>query len=64
MLGVGNTSRGLGGMSEIHDTSHNNTTMTSSLLKSQYLSMVASMKSRPVLLNSNAAGESKYQKNV
>ena len=56
MLGVGNTSRGLGGMSELHDTSHN--TMTSSLLKSQYLSMVASMKSRPVLLNTNAAGES------
>ena len=47
----GNTSRGLGGHSELHDTSHS---MTSSLLKSQYLSMVASMKSsRPVLLNTS-----------
>ena len=46
----GNTSRGLGGQhtSELHETSHS---MTSSLLKSQYLSIVASMKSRPVLLN-------------
>ena len=38
----------------------------SALLKSQYLSMVASMKSRPVVLNTNAAsgthgGELKYQ---
>ena len=46
MLGVGsgaNTSRGLGGINE-STTGGNNQSMTSSLLKSQYLSMVASMK--------------------
>ena len=46
MLGVGsgpNTSRGLGGINE-SSSGGNNQSMTSSLLKSQYLSMVASMK--------------------
>ena len=43
MLG-GNTSRGLGGLNESTAANHS---MTSSLLKSQYLSMVASMKATP-----------------
>ncbi len=46
MLGVGssNTSRGLGGFAGNESSMMGNQSMTSSLLKSQYLSMVASMK--------------------
>ena len=63
---LGGSSHGLGGQSF---NAANNSTMTSTLLKSQYLSMVASMKAssagtpvKPVTLTTSTAASTKKQK--